>query len=47
MDSGQATKSDVERLEGHINLLQWMIGTVLAVGLANLYMIIKVSQQIG
>jgi len=40
-------KSEIIRLEGRMNLLQWMTGAAIAVGLSNLYMIIRISQSIG
>lgn len=51
IDSGAATKDDIARLEGKIialdgklNLVQWIAGSSVAIGLANLYLILRILQ---
>ena len=44
IDSGTATKADIERLSGKMNLVQWIAGSSVAIGLANLYLILRILQ---
>lgn len=47
VDSGAATKADIERVEGRLTLVHWMLGVSIAVGITNGYMIIKMSQVVA
>ena len=47
LDSGAATKADISEVKGVLTLLKWMVGVAITVGLANLYLIIRLADAAG